>query len=115
MADELCMQPLPCLNMHEAGNRQVAQYCCFSAHLEPCPGLWGQPAQGCSSPGSCSARGCSKAAEKELLHGTNAAANPAPPTWAEEGVNTRASPSFVQPQLKNQDNIKLVLGAEANK
>lgn len=100
MADELCMQPLPSLNMHEAGNRQVAQYCCFSAYLEPCPGLWGQPAQGCSSPGSCSAQGCSKPAEKELLLGKNPASKPALPALGQEGVNIRASPSFVQPGLK---------------
>lgn len=67
MDNELCIQALPSLNMHEAG---TARYRCFIAHLEPGPkrGLWGHGAQGPHYP-LCSwvSQSCSKDTERGLL------------------------------------------------
>lgn len=70
MGDELCIQPLPSLNMHEAGTRPVAKYCHVIAYLEPGPkgGVWGHRAQGLHRPrASWSSQCCSKEADKDLL------------------------------------------------
>lgn len=113
MANELCIQPPLALNMHEAAAPEEAQYCCFITHLEPPPQreLQEHTARGCASP--CPPGYRPKHAEDDPLALDKTCLKSHSAHHEEAQYKHQSQLQLVR--LKNQENSKLVLEAEANK